>query len=158
MATVMLVVVISGAAAGNVWAWVCQLRLAFVEDDFLSVSCSKSPNYAMGCQCQTASFCLSRTYGGVVYIVDLWTGYQQCTIRSFLFRKLSIGKFELQVSFSLGSFVLDKIFEMHFRFLLYIWVWVDCRPISLQIYRRTSSNVDQDGDNHHGWNCCCKRW
>ena len=108
----------------------CQLRLAFVEDDFLSVSCSKSPNYAMGCQCQRASSCLSRTYGGVVYIVDLWTGYQQCTIRSFLFRKLSIGKFKPQVSFSLGSFVSDKIFEMHFRFLLNIWLRVDCRPIA----------------------------
>ena len=29
---------------------------------------------------------------------------------------------------------------MHFRFLLHIWVRVDCRPISQQIYNRTSSN------------------
>ena len=47
---------------------------------------------------------------------------------SFLFEKMSIGKFNLQVSFSLG------LFEMHFSFLLYIWVRVDCRPVSQQIY------------------------
>ena len=29
---------------------------------------------------------------------------------------------------------------MHFHFLLHIWVQVDCRPISQQIYTRTSSN------------------
>ena len=33
-----------------------------------------------------------------------------------------------------------KIFEMHFHFLLNIWVQVDCRPISQQIYKRTNSN------------------
>ena len=75
-----------------------------------------------------------------VYIVDVWTEYQLCTIRSFLYRKLSVGKFKLQVSFSLGSFVSDKIFEMHFRFLLHIWVRADCRPISQQICKRNSSN------------------
>ena len=34
-----------------------------------------------------------------------------------------------------------KIFEMYFCFLLYIWVQVDCRPTSQQIYKRTSSNL-----------------
>ena len=38
-----------------------------------------------------------------------------------------------------------KIFEMHFRFLLYIWVRVDCRPTSQQIYKRTSSNLIRKG-------------
>ena len=47
---------------------------------------------------------------------------------SFLFEKMSIGKFNLQVSFSLG------LFELHFSFLIYIWVGVDCRPVSQQIY------------------------
>ena len=41
---------------------------------------------------------------------------------------MSIGKFNLQVSFSLG------LFEIHFGFLLYIWERVDCRPVSQQIY------------------------
>ena len=36
-----------------------------------------------------------------------------------------------------------KILEMLFRFRLHIWVRVDCRPISQQIYnyKRTSSNL-----------------
>ena len=38
-----------------------------------------------------------------------------------------------------------KIFEMHFRFLLHIWVRVDCRPTSQQIYKRTSSNLIRKG-------------
>ena len=38
-----------------------------------------------------------------------------------------------------------KVFEMHFRFLLYIWVRVDCRPTSQQIYKRTSSNLIRKG-------------
>ena len=38
-----------------------------------------------------------------------------------------------------------KIFEMHFRFLFYIWVRVDCRPTSQQIYKRTSSNLIRKG-------------
>jgi len=33
-----------------------------------------------------------------------------------------------------------KIFEMHFRFLLHFWVRVFCRPISQEIYTKTSSN------------------
>ena len=33
-----------------------------------------------------------------------------------------------------------KIFEVHFHFLLHIWVQVVCRPIGQQIYNRTSSN------------------
>ena len=32
------------------------------------------------------------------------------------------------------------VFEMHFCFLLHIWVQFDCRPINQQIYNRTSSN------------------
>ena len=61
----------------------------------------------------------------------------------FLFMKLSIGKFNLfnlQVSFSLGLFISDTNFEVHFRCLLNIWVWVDCRPIRQQIYTRTNSS------------------
>ena len=38
-----------------------------------------------------------------------------------------------------------KIFEMHFRFLFCIWVRVDCRPTSQQIYKRTSSNLIRKG-------------
>ena len=34
---------------------------------------------------------------------------------------------------------------MHFRFLFYIWVRVDCRPTSQQIYKRTSSNLIRKG-------------
>ena len=41
---------------------------------------------------------------------------------------MSIGKFKLQVSFSVG------LFEIHFGFLLYIWERVDFRPVSQQIY------------------------
>ena len=33
-----------------------------------------------------------------------------------------------------------KIFEVPFHFLLHIWVQVDCRPISQQVYERTSRN------------------
>ena len=33
-----------------------------------------------------------------------------------------------------------EIFEMYFHFLLHIWVRVDCRPKSHQIYNRTRSN------------------
>ena len=35
-----------------------------------------------------------------------------------------------------ASSLIFKIFEMHFRFLLYIWVRVDCRPTSQQIYKK----------------------
>ena len=59
----------------------------------------------------------------------------------FLCRRLSIGKFKLQVSFSLGSFVSDKnIWNALSISLLYL-VRVDCRPTSQQIYKRTSSNL-----------------
>ena len=34
-----------------------------------------------------------------------------------------------------------EIFEMHFRFLLSIWVRVDCRPTSQQIFKSTSNNL-----------------
>ena len=34
---------------------------------------------------------------------------------------------------------------MHFRFLFCIWVRVDCRPTSQQIYKRTSSNLIRKG-------------
>ena len=40
----------------------------------------------------------------------------------------------------LSNLFQTTIFEMHFRFLLHIWVRVDGRPISQQIYNRTSSN------------------
>ena len=33
-----------------------------------------------------------------------------------------------------------KIFEVHFHFLLHIWVQVDCRPINQQKCKRTSTN------------------
>ena len=56
----------------------------------------------------------------------------------FLCRKLSIGKFKFHCQLHLFQ---TKRFEMHFRFLLYIWVGVDCRPRSQQICKRTSSNL-----------------
>ena len=59
----------------------------------------------------------------------------------FIFRKIPIGKFNRQVSFSLALFVQKKIFEMHFPFILLIKVRVDCRLISQQIYKRVSSNL-----------------
>ena len=63
----------------------------------------------------------------------------------FLCRRLSIGKFKLQVSFSLGSFVSDKnIWNALSISLLYL-VRVDCRPTSQQIYKRTSSNLIRKG-------------
>ena len=36
--------------------------------------------------------------------------------------------------------VQTKIFEVHFHFRLHISVQVDCRPLSQQIFERTSSN------------------
>ena len=45
----------------------------------------------------------------------------------FLVRKMSIGKFKPKVPYSFNLFQ-TKISEIHFRFLLNIWVRVDCRP------------------------------
>ena len=68
--------------------------------------------------------------------------YCHCTIAlcRFLFRKMSLGEFNLHVSFSLGLFVSDKNIWSALSLSLHIWVQVDCRPISKQIYKRTSSN------------------
>ena len=65
--------------------------------------------------------------------------YCHCTIAlcRFLFRKMSLGEFNLHVSFSLGLFVSDKNIWSVLSLSLHIWVQVDCRPISKQIYKRT---------------------
>ena len=56
--------------------------------------------------------------------------FQFIALCCFLCRKSSIGQFKLQVSFSLGCV---------------LWVRVDCRPTSQQIYKRTSSNLIRKG-------------
>ena len=47
----------------------------------------------------------------------------------FLLRKMSIGKFNLPVSFFQVHFFQTKIFEIYFCFILHIWVRFDCSPI-----------------------------
>ena len=72
-----------------------------------------------------------------------WWPWPTSALCHFLFRILS----KIQSS----SLILfqTKIFEMHFHFLLHIWVRVDCRPISHQIYTSTSSNSIRK---ETGWN------
>ena len=85
-----------------------------------------------------------------------WLPQYSCDIKLFFFfmslhyAASSVGDCQQENSSFKSHFLQvhlfqTKIFEMHFRFLFYIWVRVDCRPTSQQIYKRTSSNLIRKG-------------
>ena len=61
-------------------------------------------------------------------------------LREIVHRKIQVSSLIFFRFFCFRQKYANK-YGMHFRFLLYIWVRVDCRPTSQQIYKRTSSNL-----------------